>query len=216
MHFKTLWGLVITLFNFLWLFEENTRFQCVLSILSLERDAPALLSSPSFPSPLCQELWAHIPHALLAQPGKYGTVTATILPDWTGTLMRWLTALIQAASTALSEASSEVFYSFIGYLAVTAPLLCACVWVCPCVHVFMCMHVNWVPLCACVMWLCVGGEPAGHMPWKSDSEARFLLSLVAWELPCHWLACLHWQHGVYCTGMPLSSQHWYPSLLSHG
>lgn len=57
-----------------------------------------LVFCPSFPF---ASLPKNYKHTLLAQHGKYGTVTATVLPDWTGTLMRWLIALIRSQSDAL-------------------------------------------------------------------------------------------------------------------
>lgn len=140
---------------------------CVLPVLFYVHGVMHL-PSPSFLLLLCQELGANIPHALLAQPEKYGTVTATVLPDWTGTLMRRLTALIQAASTA----NSEDFYSFTGPPSVF-PYMCLSLWSC----IYLCkwdLHV----LCT----VCVGGKPAGQVPSKSDSTAWLLLSLVAREL----------------------------------
>lgn len=122
------------------------------SVLSSWHDALALISSPSFPLPFCQELGAHIPHALLAQPEKYGTVTATVLPDWTGTLMRRLTALIHAASTE----AFEYFYSFTG-----PPPMCSYTVCFVFVHFFVRVRST------CSMYsLCsrVRGEPAGRVP----------------------------------------------------
>lgn len=103
-------------------------------------DALALVSPPSFLLPLCQELRAHIPHALLAQPEKYGTVTATVLPDCTGTLMRRLIALIQAASTA----TSPHFYSFTGPPSVL-PYMCLSLSVFA--HIRSVCSVYSLPLC---------------------------------------------------------------------
>lgn len=119
---------------------------------------------------LCQELRAHIPHALLAQPEKYGTVTATVLPDWTGTLMRRLTALIQAASTA----TSDVFFLFIW----KTPRLCApiCVFVLLCSMYLFVRDLN-------VLRLCVGGETCRARTIKERSHCSVKsFSLVVREL----------------------------------
>ena len=103
--------------------------------------------------PLCQELRTHIPHALLAQPEKYGTVTATVLPDWTGTLMRRLTALIQAASTATSDVFFFVFFIHLE----DPPPLCSYMCICFVVfHVFNCARSECsAPLCR---WRNLQGE----------------------------------------------------------
>lgn len=142
-------------------------FVCVLPVLFYVHGVMHL-PSPSFLLPLCQELGANIPHALLAQPEKYGTVTATVLPDWTGTLMRRLTALIQAASTA----NSEDFYSF------TGPPLCVSIHV----FVFVIIHLFMQVRSACSLYSLCRWKPAGRAPSKSDSTAWLLLSLVAREL----------------------------------